>query len=60
MKEALVTEGHVKISSFGSFGVRAKRQRNGRNPKSGKPLQIAARKVLWFKPSGVLRAILNP
>lgn len=60
MKDALVSEGQVKISSFGSFSVRAKRQRMGRNPKTGKPLQIGARKVLTFKPSQVLRAILNP
>lgn len=60
MKDALVSEGQVKVSSFGSFSVRAKRQRMGRNPKTGRPLQVAARKVLTFKPSQVLRAILNP
>ena len=60
MKDALVSEGHVKISSFGSFSVRAKRQRTGRNPKTGRPIQIASRKVLTFKSSAVLRAILNP
>jgi integration host factor subunit alpha len=60
MKDALISEGHVKISSFGSFSVRAKRPRTGRNPKTGKPIQITARKVLTFKPSPVLRAILNP
>ena len=59
MKDALVSEGHIKISSFGSFSVRAKRQRTGRNPKTGRPLQITARKVLTFKPSNVLREIIN-
>ena len=59
MKDALVTEGHVMISSFGVFNVRAKRQRTGRNPKTGRPLQITARKVLTFKPSTVLREIIN-
>lgn len=60
MKDALVSEGQVKVSSFGSFSVRAKRQRMGRNPRTGRPLQIAARRVVTFKPSQVLRAILNP
>ena len=59
MKETLVSEGQVKISGFGSFTVRAKRQRTGRNPKSGKPVLIAARKVVTFKPSQVLRQIVN-
>lgn len=59
MKDALVAGEKVKISSFGSFTVRAKRQRMGRNPKTGKPLSITARKVLTFKPSQVLRSILN-
>jgi integration host factor subunit alpha len=59
MKDALVNGEKVKISSFGSFTVRAKRQRMGRNPKTGRPLQISARKVLTFKPSQVLRSILN-
>jgi integration host factor subunit alpha len=59
VKEALVTGEKVKISSFGSFTVRAKRPRMGRNPKTGKPLEITARKVLTFKPSQVLRSILN-
>ncbi|MBM4396778.1 MAG: integration host factor subunit alpha [Deltaproteobacteria bacterium] len=59
VKDALVAGEKVKISSFGSFTVRAKRQRMGRNPKTGRPLQISARKVLTFKPSQVLRSILN-
>ncbi len=60
MKDALVSGEKVKISSFGSFSVRAKNERLGRNPKTGKPLEITARKVLTFKPSQVLRSILNP
>lgn len=59
IKDALVNGEKVKISSFGSFTVRSKRQRMGRNPKTGKPLQITARRVLTFKPSQVLRSILN-
>lgn len=59
MKDALCRGEKIKISSFGSFAIRAKRQRMGRNPKTGKPLQITARKVLTFKPSQVLRSVLN-
>ena len=59
IKDSLVAGEKVKISSFGSFTVRAKRQRMGRNPKTGRPLQITARRVLTFKPSQVLRSILN-
>ena len=59
MKETLLAEGQVKVSSFGSFSVRAKRQRTGRNPNTGKPVLITARKVLTFKPSQVLRKIVN-
>jgi integration host factor subunit alpha len=59
LKEALVENGKVKVSGFGSFTVHAKRQRTGRNPKTGKPIQITARKVLKFKPSNVLRDVIN-
>lgn len=45
----------VKISAFGSFVVRQKGQRVGRNPKTGVEVPIAPRKVLSFRPSQVLR-----
>ncbi len=59
IKEALVAGEKVKISSFGSFTVHSKAKRMGRNPKTGEPLEITARKVLTFKPSQVLRTVLN-
>lgn len=59
MKDALTTGEKVKISSFGTFTVRAKNKRRGRNPKTGKTLEISARKVLTFKPSQVLKSLLN-
>jgi len=59
MKDALVSEGHLKISSFGSFSVHAKHQRAGRNPHTGGSLKIEARNVLRFQPSQVLREIVN-
>lgn len=49
----------VKLSSFGSFVVRDKGQRIGRNPKTGVEVPIAPRRVLVFKPSNVMRARIN-
>jgi integration host factor subunit alpha len=46
----------VKISSFGSFSVRQKGQRIGRNPKTGDEVPILPRKVLVFRPSQLLKA----
>lgn len=52
--------GHpVKISSFGTFAVRQKGRRIGRNPKTGIEVPILPRKVLVFRPSQVLKARVN-
>ena len=59
MKETLEGGEKIKISGFGNFNVRAKRPRKGRNPKSGEELVISGRKVVTFKPSPVLRKVLN-
>ena len=60
MKEVLADGQKIKISGFGNFVVRAKKQRIGRNPQTGAPIPIEARRVLTFKPSQVLKAELNP
>ena len=49
----------VKISSFGSFHVRSKNARMGRNPKTGEAAPIHARRVLTFKASHILRNRIN-
>jgi len=49
----------VKLSSFGTFSVRQKSQRMGRNPKTGTEVPIAPRRVLVFRPSHVLKAMIN-
>jgi integration host factor subunit alpha len=49
----------VKISAFGTFLVRQKGQRVGRNPKTGIEVPILPRKVLSFRPSQVLKARIN-
>lgn len=53
---SLVRGETVKISSFGSFSVRQKGQRIGRNPKTGEEVPILPRKVLVFRPSQLLKA----
>jgi integration host factor subunit alpha len=49
----------VKLSSFGSFLVRSKGERVGRNPKTGEEVPIAPRRVMVFKPSNVLKQRIN-
>ena len=49
----------VKLSSFGSFIVRKKKQRVGRNPKTGTQAPISPRRVIVFKPSAVLKQQIN-
>ena len=59
ISEALTKDETVKISSFGSFSVRHKGQRIGRNPKTGEDVPILPRKVLVFRPSQVLKSRIN-
>ena len=57
--DRLVQGETVKLSSFGSFVVRDKGQRVGRNPKTGVEVPIDPRRVMVFKPSNVLKARIN-
>ena len=57
--QALVSGEAVKISSFGTFGVRQKNERIGRNPKTGEEVPITARKVLVFRASNILKQRMN-
>jgi integration host factor subunit alpha len=55
-----LTDGEkVKISSFGTFSVREKKGRVGRNPKTGEEAAIDPRRVLVFRPSHVLKDLIN-
>jgi integration host factor subunit alpha len=56
MSDALVEGGQVKISSFGTFSVRSKAERIGRNPKTGEEVPISPRRVLSFRPSHLMKA----
>ena len=55
ISDALVRGEQVKISSFGTFSVRAKSARVGRNPKTGDEVPISPRRVLTFRPSHLMK-----
>ena len=55
MSDALVRGEQVKISSFGTFSVRSKSARMGRNPKTGQEVPISPRRVLTFRPSHLMK-----
>jgi integration host factor subunit alpha len=57
--DELVRGNSVKLSSFGTFLVRQKRQRMGRNPKTGVEVPITPRRVLVFRPSQVMKNVIN-
>lgn len=57
--ESLMQDGAVKISSFGTFSVRQKGHRVGRNPKTGDEVPILPRRVLVFRASQVLKDRIN-
>lgn len=60
VKQTLSTGSSLKISGFGSFLVKDKKSRMGRNPQTGEAMEISARRVVSFKASQVLRDALNP
>lgn len=55
MSDALVSGEQVKISSFGTFNIRSKSERIGRNPKTGEEVPITPRRVLTFRASNLLK-----
>jgi len=59
ISDALVEGETVKLSSFGTFMVRQKNGRVGRNPKTGQEVPITPRRVLVFRPSHVLKKQVN-
>lgn len=59
MKVTLESGENLKISGFGSFIVKEKADRRGRNPQTGETITIEARRILSFKPSTVLRQAIN-
>lgn len=59
MNQGLVSDGEVKISSFGTFKVKSKNPRIGRNPKTKQEVPISARKVVSFYVSNLLKKKIN-
>jgi integration host factor subunit alpha len=59
VQDSLVDGDTVKLSRFGNFNVRAKRQRVGRNPKTGEEVPITPRRVVTFRPSQMLREFVE-
>lgn len=59
MKQTFVEGESVKISGFGTFNVRRKTARRGRNPKTGDDLEITPRRVITFRASNQLKAALE-
>ena len=59
IKDDLLKGNDVMISGFGKWTVKAKHKRRGRNPKTGNAMMIDARKVVRFRPSYVLRDVVN-
>lgn len=59
ISDSLIKGETVKVSSFGSFYVRQKGERVGRNPKTGEEVPILPRRVLVFRPSHVLKDRIN-
>tara|TARA_B100002019_G_C21028138_1_gene478233 strand:- start:210 stop:524 length:315 start_codon:yes stop_codon:yes gene_type:complete len=57
--KSLTSGDDVKISSFGTFVVRQKKERIGRNPKTGEEVPITARSVVTFRASNVLKSRVN-
>lgn len=58
-KHALISGEDLLLSGFGKFNVKDKKARRGRNPQTGDELILDARRVITFKPSGILRKKIN-
>lgn len=59
MIDALVKEDSLKLSSFGTFTIRRKKQRVGRNPKTGIEVPITPRAVISFNASNIMKSSVN-
>ena len=59
MKSTLERGDNLKIAGFGTFEVKQKRDRRGRNPQTGEPITIKARRILSFRPSTILKSRIN-
>ncbi|MGE4558825.1 MAG: integration host factor subunit alpha [Desulfobulbus sp.] len=58
-KNSLIIGEDLLLSGFGKFNIKDKKARRGRNPQTGNELTLDARRVVTFKPSGILRSRIN-
>jgi integration host factor beta subunit len=59
IKDALQRGEEIELRGFGSFRFRSRDARAGRNPRTGEPVQVPPKKVLYFKPSKLLKNMIN-
>jgi len=59
IKEAILKGEAIEIRGFGSFRFRNRTSRAGRNPRTGAPVKVPPKKVLYFKPSKLLKEMIN-
>ncbi|MFO7866102.1 MAG: HU family DNA-binding protein [Candidatus Aminicenantes bacterium] len=59
IKDAIQQGEEIELRGFGSFRFRQRNARSGRNPRTGEPVQVPSKKVLYFKPSKILKNMIN-
>jgi integration host factor subunit beta len=59
IKDAILKGDEIEIRGFGSFRFRKRTSRAGRNPRTGAPVKVPPKKVLYFKPSKLLKELIN-
>jgi nucleoid DNA-binding protein len=59
LKEAIERGEEIELRGFGSFRFRRREARTGRNPRTGEPVKVPPKKVLYFKPSKYLKNLIN-
>lgn len=59
IKEAIMNGEEIELRGFGSFRFRHREAREGRNPRTGEPVDVPPKKVLYFKPSKLLKNMIN-
>ncbi len=59
IKEAILRGEEIELRGFGSFRFRQRNSRSGRNPRTGEPVHVPPKTVLYFKPSKILKNLIN-
>jgi len=59
IREAILRGEEIEIRGFGSFRFRRRTSRAGRNPRTGEAVKVPPKKVLYFKPSKLLKELIN-